>query len=70
MEFREKALNQLQKSFNLGRVDINLLIDAMNKFFSAKVQHTRAVGDYFITLNEWAALNDELVVNIESGEKL
>ncbi len=70
MDYREKALNQLQRSFNLGRVDINLLIDAMNKYFSAKVQYTRAVGDYFISLNEWAALNDELVVNVESGERL
>lgn len=65
MEFREKALNQLQKNFNLGRVDINLLIDAMNKFFSSRIQYTRAVGDYYISLNEWAALNDELIVNSE-----
>lgn len=64
-DLREKTLNQMQRSFNNGRVDINLLIDAMNKFFSSRAQYTRSVGDYFIALNEWAALNDELILNAE-----
>lgn len=67
-DLREKTLNQMQRSFNNGRVDINLLIDAMNRFFSSRVQYTRSVGDYFIALNEWAALNDELILSTE--EKL
>ncbi len=58
----------MQRSFNNGRVDINLLIEAMNKFFSSQVQYTRAVGDYFIALNEWAALNDELIRNPEGDQ--
>lgn len=64
-DLREKTVTQMQRSFNSGRVDINILIDAMNKFFSSRVQYTRAVGDYFIALNEWAALNDELILTAE-----
>lgn len=64
-DLREKAVTQMQRSFNNGRVDINILIDAMNKFFTSRVQYTRAVGDYFIALNEWAALNDELILTAE-----
>ena len=62
---REKTTSEMQKSFNNGRIDISLLIDSMNKLFNLKVQYIRAIGDYFITLNEWAALNDELILNPE-----
>lgn len=62
---REKTMNEMQRSFNNGRIDISLLIDAMNRFFSSRVQYTRSVGDYFIALHEWAALNDELILNSE-----
>lgn len=65
VELREKTLNEMQRSFNNGRIDISLLIEAMNKYFTARVQHTRSTGDYFIALNEWAALNDELIQNLE-----
>jgi outer membrane protein TolC len=67
-ELREKAMNELQRSFNQGRTDIGVLIDAMNRFFNSEIQYTRTVGDYFIALNEWAALRDELIPNQE--EKL
>jgi hypothetical protein len=33
----------------------------MNAFFDSEVQYVRAVGDYSIALNEWAALRDELI---------
>lgn len=65
IELREKALSATQRSFDSGRIDINFLIEAMNKFFTAKIDHVRAVGDYFIALNEWAALNDELMTSRE-----
>jgi len=67
-ELREKTLNEMQRNFNNGRVDINLLIDAMNKFFASRAQYTRSVGDYYIALNEWAALNDELIQNPEEDQ--
>ncbi len=59
--FREKALNELNRSYTQGRTDIRNLIEAMNAFNSTEVAHSRAVGDYFIALNEWAALRDELI---------
>ncbi len=65
IELREKTVREMQRSFNNGRIDISLLIEAMNKLFSSRVQYTRSVGDYFIALNEWAALNDELVIKQE-----
>lgn len=59
--FLEKAYQELNRSYSQGRTDINILITAMNKFFDSEVQYTRAVGDYSIALNEWAALRDELI---------
>lgn len=65
-EFREKAMNELQRSFNQGRTDIGILIDAINRFFNAEILYTRSIGDYFIALNEWAALRDELISDQEN----
>ena len=59
--FREKAANELTKSFNQGRTDISVLIDAMNKHYAAQIQAVKALGDYQIALNEWAAIRDELI---------
>ncbi len=60
-EFRDKAVRELNRSYNQGRTDIQVLINAMNAFFDSEVQYVRAVGDYSIALNEWAALRDELI---------
>lgn len=59
--FREKALNELNRSYTQGRTDIRNLIDAMNAFTAIELSYSRAIGDYFIALNEWAALRDELI---------
>lgn len=59
--FREKAANELTRSFNQGRTDISILIDALNRFFNSEVVYSQAVGDYAIALNEWAAVRDELI---------
>lgn len=59
--FREKASQELNRSYNQGRTDISVLITAMNNFFDSEVQYSRAVGDYAIALNEWAAARDELI---------
>ncbi len=67
VELREKTMNEMQRSFNNGRIDISLLIEAMNKYFAARVQNTRSMGDYFVALNEWAALNDDLIQNLEES---
>jgi len=65
-ELREKAVQELNRSFNQGRTDISVLIEAMNKFFTSEVAAIKAIGDYYIALNEWAAQRDELIP--ETGE--
>lgn len=60
-EFRERALTELNRSYTQGRTDIRNLIEAMNSYFNVELTHSRAIGDYFIALNEWAALRDELI---------
>lgn len=60
-DYREKALNELNRSYAQGRTDIRNLIDAMNSYFSMEVSYSRAVGDYFIAINEYLALRDELI---------
>ncbi len=64
-EYREKAIQELTRSYNQGRTDIAILIDAMNKYFSSEVEYVRSIGDYQIALNEWAAARDELIPNPE-----
>lgn len=58
-------MNELNRSYTQGRTDIRNLIDAMNALNTTEVAHSRAVGDYFIALNEWAALRDELIKDKE-----
>lgn len=60
-DYREKALNELNRSYGQGRTDIRNLIEAMNNYFSMEVAYSRAVGDYFIAINEYLALRDELI---------
>ncbi|WII71298.1 TolC family protein [Bdellovibrio sp. 22V] len=59
--FREKAAQELTRSYNQGRTDISILITALNNFFDSEVQFSRAIGNYAIALNEWAAARDELI---------
>jgi outer membrane protein TolC len=58
---REKASQELNKSYTQGRTSITDLINSLNKYFESEVQYTRAIGDYQIALNEWAAFKDELI---------
>lgn len=59
--FREKAAKELNTSYTQGRTDISLLINALNNFFDSEIQYTKAIGEYAIALNEWAAIRDELI---------
>lgn len=67
--FRERASQELNRSYTQGRTDISLLITAMNNFFDSEVQYSRAVGEYAIALNEWAATRDELIPDDESSDE-
>lgn len=62
-ELREKAANELQRSYQQGRTDISIVIDSLNKFFASQVSYSQANGDFQTALNEYAALRDELVVS-------
>lgn len=66
--FREKASQELNRSYTQGRTDISLLITALNNFFDSEVQYSRAVGEYAIALNEWAATRDELIPDGDSNQ--
>lgn len=69
VKLREQTVKDLTRTFNQGRTDISLLIDSMNKLFATEVQLSRAIGDYFIALNEWAAIRDELIPENKGGNK-
>jgi outer membrane protein TolC len=60
-EFRDKAVQELNRTYSQGRTDIKTFIDALNDFFTAEVALSRAVGDYQISLNQWASVRDELI---------
>lgn len=60
-QYLERASQELNRSYAQGRTDISILITAMNKFFDSEVTYLRALGDYAISLNEWAAVRDELI---------
>lgn len=60
-DFRQKAVQELQRSFNQGRTDISLLIEALNRYSASEVNYAVTLGQYQIALNEWAAFRDELI---------
>lgn len=60
-DFREKAALDLNRTYTQGRTDISVLIEALNKFYTAKIDYIKAIGDYQIALNQWAALRDQLI---------
>lgn len=66
--FREKAVLELNRSYSQGRTDISILINSMNNFVSAELAYIKAIGDYHIALNEWAAARDELIPDDPSLE--
>lgn len=67
--YREKAVQELTRTYNQGRTEIRILIDAMNNLFATEVKAVRALGDYQIALNEWAASRDELIPDQKKEEK-
>ncbi len=60
-EHRERAVRELTRTYGQGRTDVKVLIDAINNQFQTKVGLARAIGDYQIALNRWAASRDELI---------
>lgn len=60
-EYREKAMQELTRTYNQGRTTLKDLIDAMNNYFDSELRTIRTLGDYQVALNEWAAARDELI---------
>jgi outer membrane protein TolC len=67
-DLREKAVNELTRTYTQGRTDIAILIDAINKSFTTEVDVIRAMGDYQVALNEWAALHDQLIPDSQDAK--
>ena len=60
-EYRKKAFQELQKSFNQGRVDIFQLIQAEKQVRDSEIQKITALSEYSISLAMISALRDELL---------
>jgi outer membrane protein TolC len=67
-DFRVKAVQELTRTYGQGRTEIKVLIDAINNQFTTEVALSRAIGDYQIALNQWAAVRDELIPD-DKGER-
>ena len=62
IELRKKALQQMQKAYQQGRIELNTLIQAYRELFLDKVKLVETTGNYRITLSRYAALRDELIL--------
>lgn len=67
--FRERAALELNRAYSQGRTEISNFIDVLNKYFDSEVALSRAIGDYQIALNEWAAFKDELIPENKEEKK-
>jgi len=62
---RKKIVREEEISYRQGRIDISDLIRSYNEHFVSEIDKIKAIGDYHISLDELAALRDELVMGIE-----
>jgi outer membrane protein TolC len=58
---REKASQELTKTYTQGRTDISNLIDSLNKYFDSEAAVSKSFADYQMTLAQWQALQDQLL---------
>jgi outer membrane protein TolC len=63
---RSRVVKELEGAYRQGRTPLVELIRAFNDLFAAQQERARAVGNYMISLNQWAAVRDELVNNTVS----
>ncbi len=67
-DYRQKAVTELNRSYQLGRIEIRTLIDAINAAYSTEIEYLKSLGDYQTVLSEYLSLKDELVVNLKLDE--
>ncbi len=60
---RTRVVKEIESAYRQGRTPLVELIRAFNDLFAAQQERARAVGNYMISLNQWAAVRDELVKN-------
>lgn len=60
---RTRVVRELEASYRQGRTPLVELIRAYNDLFAAQQERAKAIGDYQVALNQWAAYRDELVKN-------
>jgi outer membrane protein TolC len=62
-QFRKNAVDELSRSYQLGRIEIRSLIDAINATFANEIEYLKSVGEYQTSLAELLAFRDELIIN-------
>lgn len=63
-KFLQQAYNELKRSYDQGRIDISILIGAINRYFEGEIAFSRALGNYSVAQAEWLASRDELVSDL------
>jgi len=61
-DFRRKVVNELSRSYQLGRIEIRSLIESINAAFGNEIEYLKALGEYQSSLAELLALRDELII--------
>lgn len=57
----ESAVRAQERSYQQGRLDFSQLMQDYNRYFQARSNRIRALGNYHIALHDWAAAVDRLV---------
>lgn len=68
-EQRERAMNEINRAYTQGRIDIRQTIESLNAYSTSKINYSRAVGDYQIALARLASARDELIPSPKEGTK-
>jgi outer membrane protein TolC len=61
VELRERVVREFEASYRQGRTPLSELIRSYNELFAAQLERARSIGTYHISLNQMAALRDELI---------
>ena len=57
----ETTVREQERSYRQGRLDFSQLIQDYNAYYRSRATRIRAIGDYHIALNRFAAASDRLV---------
>lgn len=60
-KYWEQAVREMEVSYRQGRIDTSAIIQAYGNYYRALSVKTKAIGDYQISLNEYAAIKNKLV---------